>query len=1199
MFRFLLRLTWLWLLLLASAALRAQPTAFVKHFGPAEGFAPRFVYALAQDPQGYLWVATAEGVVRYDGTAFRAFTTKSGLAEDFATRLYVQRPTGTLWVAHYQGGVSRWNGRRFVPVSNRAAWPDSLHAGPGIPSSDTAAVNSYARRHRLRLPDDAQVSCVLNDREGNGWLGTAGQGLWRHSDRHLRLIPTPPAPAGAITAAGAGGLALFGTAAGRLFSIGQSGSGEFYTRPAFSGSFPQAITAIAQATAPSTSKQADLLWIGTGSGVWQLRAGKAQLLSSLPRNLRVTALAWDAVGGYLWVGTALDGVYRCQPEGPAPAEHFTTANGLLHNTVSALLADAAGRVWIGTQGTGLAVWHQGDFTYHRFGEGLDVTDLREQPAGTVWIGTAGQGLWRHQQGKFRRYTTANGLASAYCYAVVPFRHSSGQASHSASPREFVLLVHQQELSAFDPATGQATPVVAADNPLLRGLRPFATVSSTANGVWLASSQGLLQLDASLTSPWPTSSPPTLALTGAQVDGAPRDAAKLGQLKAGQHRLNFTFQGVTLQPRPSSGGLQYQYRLRGYLDDWSQPSATGEAQFPRLDAGQYVLEARARLGSQGAWSRVEQVGFGIATPFWRTWWFAALALLTVGAGVWAVVRTREATLRRQKFQLETTVRERTTELRHQKAHIEQMNTELTVARDAAEASRKAKAQFLANMSHEIRTPMNAVIGLTHLLQRMPTTGEQREYLEAIQGSSQNLLTIINDILDSSKIEAGKLTLEHTPFGLRELLQRVGRMFTFATASKNLYLDLQLAPTVPAAVYGDPVRLNQILVNLIGNAIKFTTHGGVTVSATATAVPESAGAWRVQLAVRDTGIGIPANKLEAIFEDFSQANTSTTRQFGGTGLGLSIARNLVELHGGQLHVESQEGAGSTFWFEVPYQEADPASVPSDAPADLNPFDPPLRVLVAEDNELNQLVARKTLEAWNVLVTLAANGRLAVEAATAPAAAFDAVLMDVQMPEMDGYEATRQLRLHFPDRQQLPIIGLTASALPEDRALALEAGMNDTLPKPFDPAILYTRLAQFTGRIVPDSVPKSRVAPTAGVAPAAPLTLDWELLEELAFGNEAFIGQVIETFLREAPLLLEQLQQAAQRHDPAALGQAAHKLKGQVAYFGVANLHKRLDALERQVHAGETTDAAAQVAGIGQQLAELYPALRQRVQQTTPLP
>jgi len=486
-------------------------------------------------------------------------------------------------------------------------------------------------------------------------------------------------------------------------------------------------------------------------------------------------------------------------------------------------------------------------------------------------------------------------------------------------------------------------------------------------------------------------------------------------------------------------------------------------------------------------------------------------------------------------------------------------------------------------------MNAVIGLTHLLRQTPVTHEQKEYLEAVQSSSQNLLVIIDDILDSSKIEAGKLTLERTPFHLPDLLRRVASMFRFATETKQLHFHLDLAPDVPTAVLGDPVRLNQVLINLIGNAVKFTTTGGVTVCVTV-ADAENPEQPVVRFAVQDTGIGIPANKLDAIFEDFSQANTSTTRQFGGTGLGLSIARSLVELHGGRLWVESTENIGSVFSFDIAYPTTDPATVPVETSLAVGYFEPALSVLVAEDNELNQLVARKTLEAWNVRVTIAPNGRLAVQAAETTT--FDAVLMDVQMPEMDGYEAARQLRARFPDAQRFPIIGLTASALPEDRALALAAGMNDTLAKPFDPALLFTRLAHYTGR--------ATLAPAATTLFGSKVeslesSLDLTLLEELAGGNKTFIKQVITTFLTQAPALQQQLADSFLAADTDALARTAHKLKGQVAYFGVEDLHVALEGLEQRArHATETAPLADVLHQVEQQLDALYGPLRERAEE-----
>ncbi|WP_324675956.1 ATP-binding protein [Hymenobacter sp. GOD-10R] len=1151
---------------------------YLKQFGAADGLPQPFIYALLQDRTGYLWIGTGEGLVRYDGTEFVTFTTKDGLAEDFITTLREEPRTGQLWVGHYQGGVSRWNGQRFAAVSSTQA--SFLQPRHGLPTPTNSQVEAYLRRYHPTLPTGTVISCLLPDREGNIWLGTAGQGLWRHADLHLAFYPNSLPLASAVIALSGKEVAVVGTERGALLSLLDSATD---TRTL--ASVPAAVTALMEQ--PASSKQPSFYWVGkAGQGIWKVQLGQsAQPTSRLSSDLQATALALEADGS-LWVGTSTDGLYRLPSQPERAVQHFTTANGLLHNSIKALLFDATGQLWIATHGTGLTVWKQERFQHYRLVQGgLDATALTTDKAGRVWIGTEGDGLFCYEKGRFRQYTAADGLPSDYCYAVTPFQLASSTAG--APGTEELLIVHRNSLTIFNPITHHFWSAASSTNPWVHDCLPFAT--TTRHQIWLGTRTGLLRLDVKHGSWAKEPRIPSVALLLAEVDGATRNPKHLGRLAAGQHRVTFLYRGVSL-----SGGnsFHYEYRLQGLSNHWSRSSLTGEAQFPALDPGNYTFEVRARSSTTGPWSKPTVVTFSIATPFWRTAWFGTAAVAALVLVAYGLMRAREATLRRQKLQLETTVRKRTARLRRQKAHIEDINEELIVARDAAEASRKAKAQFLANMSHEIRTPMNAVIGLTHLLRNTAPTTEQAEYLTAIQSSSQNLLVIINDILDSSKIEAGKLTLEHAPFNLPELLGRVARMFEFATATKGLSFHLHIAPEVPAAVFGDSVRLNQVLVNLVGNAVKFTTHGSVTL--TATTRPTAADTALVYFAVADTGIGIAADKLEAIFEDFSQANTSTTRQFGGTGLGLSIARNIVHLHGGRLWVESQEALGSIFQFEIPYAVADITHVRPEGVADLRPFEPALRVLVAEDNELNQLVARKTLEAWNVQVTIADNGRLAVEAAQL--APYDAILMDVQMPEMDGYEASRQLRMHFPDAQALPIIGLTASALPEDRALALAAGMNDTLAKPFDPALLYARIAYYTGRTqaeASETETNSQPQPVADLAPPPAPSLDWTLLDELAGGNTDFTAQLIRTVLQQAPPLLAELKTAAEINDQHTLARTAHKLKGQVAYFGALSLQSQLETLEHQARQPEAEiDFSAAISNLTGQWLSIVPQLEARL-------
>ena len=1204
----LLLLALLLMALLPWARPASAQQAYLRPFGPTEGFQPPFVYALLRDRQGYLWLGTGDGLVRYDGSRFVTFTTKEGLAEDFVVSLREEPATGRLWVGHYQGGISvKKTAAGSFELANRATAPPArLLPADGPPPVDTAAIGRYLRRYHLRLPAGTAPICLLEDREGNAWLGTAGQGLLRHSDRFLRLERPSVGLSGQVpalaTVAKNPHTEAWGTFGGnRFFQLLPGSSTPLQTSNALAPPLPDAPAKVLLAR---PARRGGGFWVGTSAGLWVVgkpgQPARAVPGLSLNTNFDITALAY-APGSGLWVGTAADGLYNIPTDSTQPLRHFTTANGLLHNTITALLADRRGRVWVGSHGTGLAVYESRikQFDHYRLTrKGLDVSCFAEDADGRIWIGTEGQGVFcRETAGRWQQLGAGDGLPSEYTYSIVALPALPGTATPgTTTPR--LLLVHRQGLTVLDARTRRFAPLAAPDNPLVRDcLGPAALASGPGSDpvAWLSTRAGLLRLELAPALRQLAARPPGLALTGAEVDGAPRAVAALGWLSATRHRVGFTFQGISLT---TGEDLSYQHRLRGLADEWSRPSRVAEAQFPGLDAGRYVFEARVRRGAAGPWSPVAAAAFGVATPVWRTWWFRLLAALLLGGLGYGLVRFRERSLRRTQYVLERTVLERTTELRQQKAHIEDINADLVVARDAAEASRRVKAQFLANMSHEIRTPMNAVIGLTNLLQATRPSTEQGEYLTAIESSSQNLLVIINDILDSSKMEAGKLTLEQVPFRLPEAVRRLSAMFKFATESKGLYLKVSVADNVPAAVLGDPVRLNQILVNLVGNAIKFTRAGGVTLAVET--VPALAHSPihpfthpLIRFAVRDTGIGIAADKLGAIFEDFSQANTSTTREFGGTGLGLSIARNLVQLHGGQLGVTSREGQGSEFFFELPYEPADArAAQPAAHPGLLTPFEPALRVLVAEDNALNQLVARKTLEAWNVRVVIAENGRLAVEAATGAALPFDAILMDVQMPELDGYAATRQIRRHFPDAGRLPIIGLTASVLPEDRALALAAGMNDTLAKPFEPAVLYARLAHFTGRQLPEpgSNPEAPARPEPS-PPHSTLRPDWHLLEELAGGNEGFLRQIVHTFLTEAPAL-EALLAATCPHDPPALASTAHKLKGQVAYFGVPVLHTQLDELERAARHPALPYCEPLLASIRQQLAELYPQLEERV-------
>ena len=388
---------------------------------------------------------------------------------------------------------------------------------------------------------------------------------------------------------------------------------------------------------------------------------------------------------------------------------------------------------------------------------------------------------------------------------------------------------------------------------------------------------------------------------------------------------------------------------------------------------------------------------------------------------------------------------------QAARQRRRTQELRLEKDLAERASQAKSAFLANMSHEIRTPMNGILGMAGLLLRGDLSSTERRYAETLQVSAQNLLRIIDDILDFSKVEAGQMLFEALPFKVREMAQQVITLQREAALGKGLNLELEVAPGVPEDLVGDAARLRQVLLNLISNALKFTPAGSVTVRLESRPWEEDEGGGvDLRCSVRDTGIGIPAHIGERLFSPFYQADAATDREFGGTGLGLAICRRIVEAMGGRIGFESAEGKGATFWFEVPLELAPDPLEDTESWRDLEGLSgrevqpPDRRILVVEDNPVNQLVTLEQLKALGYEATSVASGRAALE--TLESEPFDLVLMDCQMPDLDGYETTRRLREREKHGPRRPIIALTAHALAEDREKCLAAGMDDFLSKPY---------------------------------------------------------------------------------------------------------------------------------------------------------
>lgn len=408
----------------------------------------------------------------------------------------------------------------------------------------------------------------------------------------------------------------------------------------------------------------------------------------------------------------------------------------------------------------------------------------------------------------------------------------------------------------------------------------------------------------------------------------------------------------------------------------------------------------------------------------------------------------------------------------KAEAEQAAQRSAVAAKEAQAANRSKSEFLANMSHEIRTPMNGVLGMTTVLSRTKLTPEQRESVDIIKESGEALLALLNDILDLSKIEAGRVDIEEVDFSLSTLLASVQRLWSPRAESKGLKFRVDNRATDFDVVRSDVSRVRQILANLLSNAVKFTDHG--TVKLEIEAIPTRTNQLELRFAIHDTGIGIGGDEISKLFQPFSQADSSTTRKYGGSGLGLSISRQLAELLGGKIGVESTPNVGTTFEFSIPVHRGDPAAIADVMSVDHERFQVadglygPLRILVAEDNRINQRVINCMLEPLGCQIDLVENGAEAVAAVTG--IPYDLVLMDIQMPEMDGLAATRRIRSMEGSAAAMPIIALTANAMRGDREQYLAAGMTDYLPKPVNQRDLIKTISQYVGISLPEVADRS---------------------------------------------------------------------------------------------------------------------------------
>lgn len=565
-------------------------------------------------------------------------------------------------------------------------------------------------------------------------------------------------------------------------------------------------------------------------------------------------------------------------------------------------------------------------------------------------------------------------------------------------------------------------------------------------------------------------PQNLALTSLTVNGEEVKAGEEGSplqkdisvtdrlvLNCEQNDFTITY-GANDHVRP--GDVEYRYKLLGYNDDWVVQQYEGRANFQNIPGGkdyELVIETKGRFSD---WTEGRRLAIRVEPHFYETFWFKVLVGVAVIGLIVLIVWGRNKRIVQKRRELEAVVEERSQELTAEISERKRAEEKLKVALTEAEEANDVKSRFLANMSHEIRTPLNGIMGLTQLSLETQSDEEQKDILNTLANSAGSLKVIVDDILDIAKIEAGTIDFASEVFSIKDLLEEVVASFQTQVSEKKLYLKKWVLPTIPDLVLGDVDRVRQVLVNLVSNAIKFTHSGGVTILAEG--LDQGEDQVEIWFTVTDTGIGMPESQLNRIFESFTQVDSGDTRAYGGTGLGLSICKELVENMGGEIWAESDEDSGSIFRFYIKAEEVfeedldyTPQEELTEEPEEETPSSA-RRIILIEDNPTNQKVASKMLERNGLVVDCAENGEIGLH--MVKNYQYDLILMDLQMPVMDGYEATRCIKELDSEKAGIPIIALTAAAMVGEREKCLEAGMNDYISKPVDYNLLIKTVNQY---------------------------------------------------------------------------------------------------------------------------------------------
>ena len=1000
------------------------------------------VRAIQEDRRGVLWMGTVNGllavdqerkqVVRYIGNPANPHS----LHNDDILSLF-EDAEGNIWVGG-QGGVSWFNPRpRFISYAHEAG------------NSQGLADNS--------------IRAVQVDSQGSVWVGTR-RGLQRldlktgrfklyqhdpydpHSLSNNYVTVIREDRSGTLwVGTGGGGLDRFDRATGRF-------SAYRYHPNSPAGLSSDGVLSLLE-------DHEGMLWVATAAGLnrWDRRSGRFISYRHNPEDAHSLSDDWiktvfEDRSGILWVGSHNGGLNRFD----RASQQFTAyrhnpkdLSSLSHDQVNAIWEDRNGALWVATQdGLNQMDRGRGTFTTYTRKDGLPdnaVQAILEDDQGSLWLATHnGLSQFLPQTRTFRNYFESDGLPGNLL-------GPTGAEGSCRGPGGEMWFGSRNGLTSFHPDRISANPFVPP--VVLTGFNLF-------NRPVQVGAHSPLQKPI-----WATDS---LTLT--------------------HNQSIFTLEFAALSYMAPANN-RYRYRLEGLEPEWNEVDSRQRlATYTSLPAGRYVFRVQAS-NNDALWNDTgANLAVTILPPWWATWWLRSLAGLSISGLAFAVYRSRVRSLRLGAARLEAQVSERTGEAMER-------TRELQIAKDAAEAANRAKTIFLATMSHELRTPLNAILGFSSLLREGAVSEEQRHDLDIISRSGEHLLTLINEVLDVAKIEAGRGVLEITSCELTGMVRDVMDMMRGRAEAKNLALFLVQSPEFPRYVRIDGPKLRQVLINLLGNAIKYTERGSVTLRLDA-ARAQITGWLLLTFAVEDTGIGITGEDQACIFEAFVQVGKRTAQR--GTGLGLTISRQFVELMGGTIHVESTPGEGSRFYVKLPVERAEEseARAPRGDGAriiGLEPGEPEYRILVIDDERENRLMLERLIEGAGFHVRVAENGAQGVELFQTWRPHF--IWMDLRMPVMDGVMATRQIRA-LEGGREVKIAAVTASVFDDQRSEVLAAGLDDFVGKPYWPSEIFDCMGRHLGVRYRqgEAAPALPDEPAAALRPEALEALPAELFREL---------------------------------------------------------------------------------------------------------